>query len=187
MRSEWISYREEIQKSIKLEKSKEIEEILSMQPLLDSLVVANSDSIKLLKNGILNLKTPTNKKDMTQKKNENIIPNIQKAYSVCKFYNRGYCKNKENCSLYHPIGICKKFENGYYCNWNNCLERHPQTCRYENCIFSKSCLYYHSTNQVESTKLSQVENNTDSRQIGSEAQDSNLQSNDTEKESANIS
>jgi len=62
MRSEWISYREEIQKSIKLEKSKEIEEILSMQPLLDSLVVANSDSIKLLKNGILNLKTPTNKK-----------------------------------------------------------------------------------------------------------------------------
>ena len=29
----------------------------------------------------------------------------------CRFYERGYCKNKDRCKFRHPVEICEPFEN----------------------------------------------------------------------------
>ena len=44
----------------------------------------------------------------------------------CKYYNRGYCKQRENCKFLHPTEECALRDKCI----NNCLKRHRKICRY---------------------------------------------------------
>ena len=43
----------------------------------------------------------------------------------CKYYNTGYCRNKDKCSYYHPRSDCKD-----HCKNKECKLRHRVLCRY---------------------------------------------------------
>ena len=43
----------------------------------------------------------------------------------CKFWNRGYCKFKQNCPFLHPQAICIEEQ----CSNKNCEKRHPNICK----------------------------------------------------------
>ena len=57
----------------------------------------------------------------------------------CKYYNRGYCKLRENCKFLHPKEDCTLREKCQY----NCLKRHRIMCRYGiYCYHNKvKCVY----------------------------------------------
>ena len=60
--------------------------------------------------------------------------------SVCKYYNKGFCKFKGECNSYHPIIICSKRG----CREKTCPNRHPRKCRYKyQCRRRSTCLYSH--------------------------------------------
>ena len=49
----------------------------------------------------------------------------------CRYFNRGYCKFKENCRFFHSSVICEDFlEIGICKSSNGCIKRHPKNCRY---------------------------------------------------------
>ena len=53
----------------------------------------------------------------------------------CRYFNRGYCKNKSNCKYVHPTNDCEDD-----CSNSNCPHRHIIQC-----INSDDC-YYNSIN-----------------------------------------
>ena len=60
----------------------------------------------------------------------------------CNFFNRGYCKNGNNCSHKHPDKVCENAN----CSNINCDKRHPYLCKYGlKCTFLRKniCLYAH--------------------------------------------
>ena len=48
----------------------------------------------------------------------------------CRYYNRGYCKFKENCHYLHSSSVCDTFLKDGICRKTDCKERHPKDCRY---------------------------------------------------------
>ena len=49
----------------------------------------------------------------------------------CRYFNRGYCKFKENCRFFHSSVICEDFlEIGICKSSEGCIKRHPKNCRY---------------------------------------------------------
>ena len=68
----------------------------------------------------------------------------KKPSEKCKFFNRGYCKNKEACENLHNDKVCDDLD----CDEKNCDKRHPNPCRFgPRCQFKKrkECLYLHVT------------------------------------------
>ena len=60
---------------------------------------------------------------------------------VCSHYNVGYCKQKNECSKFHPSEDCEN-----KCKEKTCLKRHRRICRdTESCIYHKSntCEFIH--------------------------------------------
>ena len=62
----------------------------------------------------------------------------------CEFYNRGYCKNGEDCDYKHPEKVCLKAN----CFNEKCHDRHPNPCWWGlRCKFHNKnmCLFSHDT------------------------------------------
>ena len=116
----------------------DVKEIVKIQPIIDEIVVTNSDAINILKEeikGIIKTKYLTNTKESSKK-------------ITCKYYNRGYCKKHNTCNYYHNKQICEKYLNGNRCNWKSCNFRHPKKCKYfknakQGCTFAEKCYYLH--------------------------------------------
>ena len=74
--------------------------------------------------------------------------NKDKVPKKCKFFDTGFCKNRENCAFLHPTEICEEYlDSGKCSNFKGCTERHPRQCRYwqkKRCFHNQSCLYLHS-------------------------------------------
>jgi hypothetical protein len=65
----------------------------------------------------------------------------------CKFYNRGYCKEKDSCEFVHPEETCQEFIDTGYCSAGRlCHGRHPHKCRFwqeGSCHRDSSCAFQH--------------------------------------------
>ena len=69
-------------------------------------------------------------------------PKSVKNSKICKFYNRGYCKHKEECKEIHSDKVCDDAN----CNEDQCKKRHPNPCKFGfRCKFNKKkeCLFSH--------------------------------------------
>ena len=44
-----------------------------------------------------------------------------------RHYNRGHCKHKGGCDVFHPKEICKEYLNGKKCDKKDCVDRHPKS------------------------------------------------------------
>ena len=53
-------------------------------------------------------------------------PKINKKSEKCPFYNRGYCRNGENCDQEHPDKVCPASN----CFDDKCQHRHPNLCKF---------------------------------------------------------
>ena len=70
----------------------------------------------------------------------------KKILNRCKYFNTGFCKNREKCPFLHPDSICQDYLNYGRCDqYRSCLARHPKECRYwkssGKCF--RSCSYLH--------------------------------------------
>ena len=62
---------------------------------------------------------------------------------ICKYYDHGYCRFKEECKFFHPSEVCETD----HCDPNVCQKRHPKFCRYfrrKKCKFRDQCLFKHT-------------------------------------------
>jgi len=70
--------------------------------------------------------------------------------TVCKFFNRGYCKYLKKCRYFHAKDICEG-----QCNKTECIKRHPKNCKFGiKCRRNSSCAYKHSTESNENANES---------------------------------
>ena len=80
---------------------------------------------------------------------------------MCRYYNRGHCKKKSQCSYIHPRNICKFFLKDGKCEIRDCCSRHPKNCRYnkKGCFRGLDCdyLHYEFQNENESQSVQNVE------------------------------
>ena len=79
-----------------------------------------------------------------EEKNENVEEIKEKRR--CKWYNRGYCREKERCSFVHPKLDCKDHLQGR-CSIRGCTLRHRRVCKFhekeDGCIRGEMCEYLH--------------------------------------------
>ena len=83
----------------------------------------------------------------------------------CRYFNRGYCKYKENCKYSHASKICEEYLKDGICVLDRCADRHPKHCRYwssdpEGCRY-KSCQYLHVSSEKCQTDNQDVSDNCD--------------------------
>ena len=71
----------------------------------------------------------------------------RKIHSKCRYYNRGYCKEGQRCSFFHPTEDCQEYIYSGTCSQGRqCWQRHPQKCKYwlrGNCWREDACVYLH--------------------------------------------
>ena len=75
-----------------------------------------------------------------------------KSSEKCSFYNRGYCKSKEDCTKAHNDEVCDDLE----CEEDQCPKRHPYECKYGiRCRFNKKkeCEFSHVTPVIDDRKI----------------------------------
>ena len=69
----------------------------------------------------------------------------EKDEVLCKFFQTGFFKYKENCSQKHDHTICEN-QNDY--NEKECTKRHPKICwnfcKDGKCVFKEKCAYQHT-------------------------------------------
>ena len=79
--------------------------------------------------------------------------------TICKYYDNGYCRYKENCKYFHSAKNCEVIN----CENQTCKNRHPKQCRYyrrQNCKFGEDCCFKHDKNGNDFTeKVCSEENN----------------------------
>lgn len=72
--------------------------------------------------------------------------NDTKMLKVCRYHNRGYCKQKQECKFYHAQNVCESVSRNELCVLKSCSERHPKTCKHwkrGECRRGQSCAYSH--------------------------------------------
>ena len=106
----------------------EVHEVIKSQELIDQLVIQNGDKIKFIEKEIINIESQLDTDD------ENKIKRFKDAKktrsNICRYYDRGYCKYRENCKFSHPSDICKKYQEGMECSRKVCSSRNPKHCKY---------------------------------------------------------
>ena len=143
--------------------NKEISDLIKLQPVIDELVVANSNAIEILRKEIKSIPTNNINDQHAVNKNTNCVTKNTADYTEsnsnmkCSYFNRGFCKNRQNCKMVHEETICKKFLNGEYCNWLICSFRHPKTCYYYHnnggCMFGQTCVYMHQSKPLKNIQI----------------------------------
>ena len=71
---------------------------------------------------------------------------IQVRKIACKYWNKGYCKNRGSCKLEHPQEDCKTHKSCEQCIDETCNKRHRKTCRdwlRDGCRRKEGCEYLH--------------------------------------------
>ena len=80
----------------------------------------------------------------------------------CRYWNRGFCREGEDCVFYHSEEDCERFMETGKCNSRICQKRHRRQCRYfktnEGCHRNEKYKYLHS----QQTKFSQAEKEEES-------------------------
>ena len=136
--------------------SKEVKEIIKLQPIMDEIIVANSDAIKNIKSEVKNIKQNKKDNEKTYTKLEKITSNDQVKGIKCKYNNRGYCRNKQQCKYLHSNIVCEKHIKGEVCENNHCSLRHPRKCLFfrmkSGCRFGVSCQYVHENNDKDKSE-----------------------------------
>ena len=66
----------------------------------------------------------------------------------CRYYNRGFCKYRENCKFFHSTVMCKTYLAEGTCNKVACYDRHPKVCKFwagssKGCPRNASCEFLH--------------------------------------------
>ena len=111
-----------VEEKVSDESLEEVEEIIKSQRLIDQLVVENSDKIRLIEKEIKSIESRKNiLEDNTDKKDSEINEGKR---SICRHFNNGYCKYKDNCKFNHPCEKCDKYMRGEKCLRNKCFYRH---------------------------------------------------------------
>ena len=73
----------------------------------------------------------------------------KKKRKTCKYFKRGFCKNRNGCRFLHTLENCEDWilKEGSCIN-QHCQKRHIPTCIYHNigkCRFGSKCHYIHKT------------------------------------------
>ena len=66
---------------------------------------------------------------------------------ICKHFDNGYCRFKEECRFLHLKENCESDQ----CDLNVCLKRHPKFCKYfrrKKCKFGDECLFKHKNGLI---------------------------------------
>ena len=70
----------------------------------------------------------------------------------CKWWNRGFCRDKESCSFSHPLDDCHDHLNGGCISRGCNTKRHRKQCKYFNtetgCFRGHRCEYLHKVMEV---------------------------------------
>ena len=80
----------------------------------------------------------------------------RKEIKRCKWWNRGYCREKESCSFDHPSGNCEDHLKGR-CRSKGCkILRHRKICKYfitdTECHRGETCEYLHEKDKDDNEK-----------------------------------
>ena len=141
--------------------SKEVKEIIKLQPIMDEIIVANSDAIKIIKSEVENIKQNKKDNEKTHQTLENISKNNQVKGIKCKYNDRGYCRNKQQCKYLHSNIVCEKRTKGEVCENNYCSFRHPRKCQFfkikNGCRFGISCQYVHENNEKDKSEQIKIQ------------------------------
>ena len=69
----------------------------------------------------------------------------------CKWWNRGYCREKERCLFIHPKGDCQDHLQGR-CTSRGCTLQHRKVCKFIHtrvgCLRGEDCAYLHPAEEV---------------------------------------
>ena len=80
--------------------------------------------------------------------NESLKP-VKEKPIICKYYNKGYCRNKTISQFEHPEKICEIFQKDGYCQERDCQYRHPKVCSFWKrgyCFRGELCQYENKYN-----------------------------------------
>ena len=73
----------------------------------------------------------------------------KKKRKTCKYFKRGFCKNRNGCRFLHTLENCEDWiQKEGSCINQHCQKRHIPTCIYNNigkCRFGPKCHYIHKT------------------------------------------
>ena len=89
---------------------------------------------------------------------EEVVVSKDNSSRRCKWWNRGFCKEKERCQFSHLGEDCKEHLRSASCTTQGCKLRHRRKCRYwalkEGCHRGVECEYTHidKTQQENETK-----------------------------------
>ena len=78
----------------------------------------------------------------------NVLDEMTKLNELrrCKWWNRGYCQEKDKCSFFHPPEDCREHLN-HRCTSKGCNLSHRQTCMFfateAGCHRGDLCAYLH--------------------------------------------
>ena len=70
----------------------------------------------------------------------------------CNFFNKGFCKFKENCPFLHPTVICTELN----CKEKECSQRHPKNCKNflkGSCKFGELCEFIHHDESTQHVNI----------------------------------
>ena len=73
----------------------------------------------------------SNKIPTEQKKTKEIktLTSQQRDRKICRYWNRGCCRNNLECSWLHAEKDCESFIQQGYCEERSCRKRHRRICR----------------------------------------------------------
>ena len=112
------------------------------------------DIIKNQKNNIDILKEKKEEEDNEQPKDKEGCH--AKGNKRCRYWNRGFCREKSSCLFTHVKEDCESFQKEGSCYDRTCKKRHRKECRYYskgNCFRGNICEYKHGrNNQIKETK-----------------------------------
>lgn len=81
----------------------------------------------------------------------------EQQLNICKHYQTGFCKFKDECQKTHEHTMCENMEN---CSVKNCCKRHPKICRnfktYGDCRHKEKCAYQHKQNYKQTMLNEQI-------------------------------
>ena len=108
---------------------------------LEAEVLKKDEVIKTLKDQIEN-------KESTLE----IEPNPRRGEKMCRYWNRGFCREKKECKYTHCREDCENHLDKGKCVDKACPKRHRKECKYFNkgrCFRETDCEYLHIKKQKE--------------------------------------
>ena len=150
-------------------KLSELNDVIETQALIDEIVVKTSDDISKMKkvreeNGnsikvleskidILDKEIKTKIEETKQREQVRVHAHkvtesekrSEKQNIICRYHNKGFCREKTLCTFKHSESVCEIFLKDGKCFNRNCSSRHPNNCKYEKqgCFRGNMCAYKH--------------------------------------------